>query len=265
MSHISGSLTICVLTYLRPAFALPINETEPSWVPEPKGRGTLGLVLPCLITLALCVWTTIHVNVNPEPTKRRMFAFKVAWLLLGAFAPEIVLWCSLSQYWEACAIRTRVLEIRIKRYNWLPPPCTSIWHRLWVALFEIFPKSNSNDSPAYTAQDAATTKDTSRESPPTRLHNFGMESAFFVLMGGYVLYPVESDCLPVTLTPEGFIQLYEAQRISEDDLDPSLIIDKTKADGLAKLIVCLQALVRLLPHSPISLYVLFDYNNTNLC
>ncbi|KAF8242734.1 hypothetical protein K440DRAFT_564452 [Wilcoxina mikolae CBS 423.85] len=71
-----------------------------------------------------------------------------------------------------------------------------------------------------------------------------MGCAFFVVMGGYVVHPApgEFDGIPVTLTPCGFIQLYEEKMIKEKDLEPSLIADKTKADGLAKLIVCLQAL-----------------------
>jgi len=60
-------------------------------------------------------------------------------------------------------------------------------------------------------------------------------------MEGDVLYPVGPDCIPVTLTPKGFIELYETDRIFQDELDPSLIIDKAKVDGLAKVIVCLQA------------------------
>ncbi|KAF8242900.1 hypothetical protein K440DRAFT_515263, partial [Wilcoxina mikolae CBS 423.85] len=68
---------------------------------EPAGRGTIGLVLPCVITLALCVWTAIHLNVNTRPTSGRVFAFKTAWLLMGIFGPELVLWCASSQYLEA--------------------------------------------------------------------------------------------------------------------------------------------------------------------
>jgi hypothetical protein len=107
---------------------------------------------------------------------------------------------------------------------------------------QILPEKNSMAA-QHTSQDAATAKDALKENPLTRLHNFGMESAFFVLMGGDVLLPVEPDCIPVTLTLKGFIQLYEADRIFEYELDPSLIIDIAKVDGLAKVIVCFQATV----------------------
>lgn len=39
---------------------------EPPWVPGPSQRGTLSLVFSCALTLFLCVWTTVHVNIEPE-------------------------------------------------------------------------------------------------------------------------------------------------------------------------------------------------------
>lgn len=30
---------------------------EPAWVSDPVGRGTFGLLLSCVLTLGLCVWT----------------------------------------------------------------------------------------------------------------------------------------------------------------------------------------------------------------
>lgn len=44
----------------------PANDYEPGWVSAPKTRGTLGLIFSCVITLFLCAWTTIHVNIEPE-------------------------------------------------------------------------------------------------------------------------------------------------------------------------------------------------------
>ncbi|KAE8449594.1 hypothetical protein EG329_007924 [Mollisiaceae sp. DMI_Dod_QoI] len=36
-----------------------------AWVSGPSTRGTFGLVFSCVITLFLCVWTTVHVNIDP--------------------------------------------------------------------------------------------------------------------------------------------------------------------------------------------------------
>jgi len=42
-----------------PTIISPTNDTvaEPSWVRDPDGRGTVGLLLSCVLTLGLCVWT----------------------------------------------------------------------------------------------------------------------------------------------------------------------------------------------------------------
>ncbi|PMD12848.1 hypothetical protein NA56DRAFT_652206 [Hyaloscypha hepaticicola] len=53
---------------------------EPRWKAGPKDRGTLGLVFSCVITLFLCVWTTVHVNIEPpdavNPTLARFIPIK---------------------------------------------------------------------------------------------------------------------------------------------------------------------------------------------
>ncbi|KAF8244073.1 hypothetical protein K440DRAFT_667276 [Wilcoxina mikolae CBS 423.85] len=176
--------TITVTTFAHCSSALPV-ELEPSWTPEPKGRGTLGILFSCVITLALCVWTAIHLNVIPEPTKGRIFAYKLGWVLMGMFTPEIVLWCSLAQRSEAKVVRDKLMEIRRRRWN--------------------------------------------------------LPVAFFVVMGGYVVRPNGFEGHPVTLTPRGFVILYNKGFIKDEELDPSRITDKTKADGFAKLVVCVQA------------------------
>lgn len=47
------------------------NETSllaAGWHPEPERRGTFSILSSCVITLALCVWTSIHLNI-PEHKK----------------------------------------------------------------------------------------------------------------------------------------------------------------------------------------------------
>ncbi|KAI5805990.1 hypothetical protein EDC01DRAFT_785974 [Geopyxis carbonaria] len=79
------------------------------WVAEPKGRGTFGILLTCLLTLFLCIWTTVHVNIDPvsypEPVfprtiwakvktfflelrKKRWFR-KMFWSIMGLIFPEV--------------------------------------------------------------------------------------------------------------------------------------------------------------------------------
>lgn len=66
------------------------SSNTTSWEPQPTHRGTFGLVSSCLITLFLCVWTALHLNI-PEYGKAHMQKWhKLAWLVVGFFAPELV-------------------------------------------------------------------------------------------------------------------------------------------------------------------------------
>jgi len=53
-------LVVCPTSGL-PSVVAPLNnskiDAEPSWVRGPNGRGTAGLMLSCVLTLGLCVWT----------------------------------------------------------------------------------------------------------------------------------------------------------------------------------------------------------------
>ncbi|KAK3348963.1 hypothetical protein B0T25DRAFT_481303 [Lasiosphaeria hispida] len=108
-------------------FGVANNHTV--WQPEPAGRGTYGLVLSCVITMVLCVWTAVHLNI-PEhqdqhskypntPRHKRLLRclpppqvqHKVWWLLLGLFAPEIVAWTAYEQRREAKQLYKEIKEL----------------------------------------------------------------------------------------------------------------------------------------------------------
>ena len=61
------------------------------WKSSPNSRGTFGISMPCIITMLLCVWTAVHLNVAPieegfwKPKLR-----KVGWLILALLAPEVI-------------------------------------------------------------------------------------------------------------------------------------------------------------------------------
>src|ERR1700712_543806 len=94
------------------------NETAaaPKWHAESNQRGTFSILSSCLATLALCVWSAIHINIVPNhndehdplrtpKTKRGYFRIfsdaclwifprqtwiKIGWVFLAIFAPEVV-------------------------------------------------------------------------------------------------------------------------------------------------------------------------------
>jgi hypothetical protein len=82
---------------------VPANQTA-KWHPEPTFRGTWSILSSCLITISLCVWTAVHLNV-PEHGQKDYFGGwvtmqqlrKAKWLLIGLFAPEVVRICEMKQ------------------------------------------------------------------------------------------------------------------------------------------------------------------------
>ena len=66
------------------------------WKDSPTARGTFDILSSCIITLVLCVWTAVHLNVAPPEKYWRFLLRKTGWLLLALLAPEMVAytaWC----------------------------------------------------------------------------------------------------------------------------------------------------------------------------
>lgn len=79
----------------------PELATEPWWVPEPQGRGTLGLLQSSILTLLLCVWTVLHINTFPNATALQRLLYRSKWVLIGMFFPEALLLSACLGYKEA--------------------------------------------------------------------------------------------------------------------------------------------------------------------
>lgn len=67
------------------------NSSSPRWVAEPDSRGTFIILPTCIVTLVLCVWTAIHLNVpGHKEGAMRLYMRKCGWMLLGLLIPELV-------------------------------------------------------------------------------------------------------------------------------------------------------------------------------
>ena len=78
------------------------TQISPPWVSTAGEIGTSDILWSCLLTLTACVYTAIHLNVPPAHEGRRQFFWRKAkWVALALFAPEIVLYCALTQLLEA--------------------------------------------------------------------------------------------------------------------------------------------------------------------
>ena len=69
------------------------------WQPNPQTRGTFDILSTCIITMLLCVWTAVHLNISPPGTVWGPRLRKVGWLVLALLAPEMVAYTA----WYVCS------------------------------------------------------------------------------------------------------------------------------------------------------------------
>lgn len=91
------------------------NETNVRtfiWRPGTHQRGTFNILSTCVITLGLCLWTAIHMNVPPLKSGflSRLLR-KSGWVLFGFLAPELVAFAAFQQFREARKLSDEVNQI----------------------------------------------------------------------------------------------------------------------------------------------------------
>ena len=71
------------------------------WISRPDGRGTSSILLSCIITIFLCSWSVLCLNL-PEPREGRwsFLKYKLRWQLFAIFFPEVVTSMAAEQ-WES--------------------------------------------------------------------------------------------------------------------------------------------------------------------
>lgn len=142
---------------------------------EPRGRGTLGIIISCSATFVFCIWTSVHPNIIPGTTVWYRTYYKFMYMLVALIIPEAIIMSAYGQWRMAQRIHTAW------RAHHGHQPIT------WLDTF-MFWKTTTNDG-------------------------LGIDGAFFVVMGGFVLdLPLHvSEYTPgiTTLTPLGFLKYLE--------------------------------------------------------
>ncbi|KAL8659400.1 MAG: hypothetical protein Q9202_007149 [Teloschistes flavicans] len=232
-----------------------VNGTS-SWVPEPNGRGTWSLLSTCIITISLCVWSAVHLNVPEHHKAHSQYLRKFKWLLLGLFAPELVVYVAWQQRQEANKISTEINKIYrelgplSRERDPLPPDTDSSSRPLAdIQNSQPYPANshtpdNNESSDSRSVRHPPTIPSVPESSPP-----WGLVQGFFALMGGFNLDVAGADqpFLPdgitrASLTADGLEFLLRHEPESLPHITAEEIKDKSKADGLKKTLVCAQAL-----------------------
>jgi hypothetical protein len=81
------------------------NEIAPSWATTRNIRGTKDLLWTSVLTLFICVYTVVHLNVPPPNEGPVGFMLrKTKWVLISILAPEISLAMAMQQWLVARAL-----------------------------------------------------------------------------------------------------------------------------------------------------------------
>ncbi|KAI9765430.1 MAG: hypothetical protein M1840_007388 [Geoglossum simile] len=193
------------------------------WRSEPATRGTFRLLSSCLITLSLCVYTALHLNMFPKGHGRTtIFWKKFQWALMGMFAPELVLFTSWIQRQSA---KQLVIEVN-----------------------KCFERQKIEQGDRV-----------------TRRHQWTIVHGFYAGMGGFVFDTNDADSpayIPnsplVPLTAQGVLVIAELGYLP--DISEEFILDKSKADDIAKSLAIIQAtwllvqcITRVASHLPLTM------------
>ncbi|KAK0663475.1 hypothetical protein QBC41DRAFT_368084 [Cercophora samala] len=87
------------------------TEIAPAWVEDAPYRGTASILWSCVVALAACVYSTLHLNI-PAPGRMGywpVFWKKTGWVFTVLFAPEVVLVVACGEFlkarWLQCKLR----------------------------------------------------------------------------------------------------------------------------------------------------------------
>ena len=230
------------------------NNGTTHWEPDPTDRrGTWSILSTCIITLTLCVYTSLHLNVPAHKSSATStFLMKAKYVLFGLLAPELIVFNAWRQRTVATSLVARLRKDRGRRQP------TPFLRRLFVGLKTLPRKiyqgiralpqrltgkleriNHENSLPLVVGKDPW--------ADITLIHGF------YIVMGGYT-FDISQDTKPriwppkvdrLTPSPMAVLGCLISQDKNLREVVPFLseeeIWDKSKANGLAKAIVCVQA------------------------
>ena len=72
------------------------------YVGQPDYRGTIDIIWSCLITLGICVWAMLHLNVPARTDSEfTLILRRSRWMLIAVLAPELVMLFAIGQWASA--------------------------------------------------------------------------------------------------------------------------------------------------------------------
>ncbi|KAI4199934.1 MAG: hypothetical protein LQ350_004286 [Teloschistes chrysophthalmus] len=88
------------------------------WVDQPNTRGTYDIIQTCFLTIFLCTWTCLHLNIPAanEGTWKPILR-KVRWMILTILGPEFVAALAAGQRANAKRVRDQFYDLGCKQWT----------------------------------------------------------------------------------------------------------------------------------------------------
>ena len=233
------------------------------YVSGPSGRGTLSLVVSCMSTLIICVWTALHLNVPPPKNNMRQKLLRfVRCVLTGVCFPELV-FCTAWFQWHSA----RQLGAIVKKISDLTALPMSVKLGCLHSLQES--GNSGRGKQAQTLGDGISSQDCLHEQHPSasnsstlpklevqqKVHTWTTTHSLFATSGGFVFDLDDQNCgmkekdammpfLPqdcprrMTITASGMAFLARCGHLP--NVSEAEIADKSKANNIAKVLVIMQ-------------------------
>jgi hypothetical protein len=95
------------------------NILASGWVSGPNDRGTIDIIWSCFLTIFLCTWTAICLNLpHAKDGGLEMFGRKAKWMFWAIVSPELVLSIAIGQYASARRSVKRFRKLGIDEDKW---------------------------------------------------------------------------------------------------------------------------------------------------
>lgn len=246
------------------------EEFEPGWVSGPTTRGTLNIIFTCVITLFLCVWTTVQVNIEPpqDNINRTLFklipplenqwlgkllagriARKLGWSCVTIIVPEAVLAIAAYERRAAYLLHDAIKDPETKK----PWDLTLCYYAVMggFVIAEPIDSTSAPDAPSIELPEPASSSQPEKdETVPTdpQPSTVVPDDEYKTVTKTIKVTKVDRAIARVkagenqrrTLTPQGVYLIYKNSKLP--NITAADVKDKNKASTLTKTIVFLQAL-----------------------
>ena len=184
------------------------------WTAQPDGRGTLDIIWSCVITMFLCSWSVLCMNMpGPKESRIQILWRKLSLTALGVLCPELIFELALGQWFSA---RQSIIDFNASGFG--GASAKDKWYES-IRIKKMYAKGT------HTAQNHAQGRWT-------------MKDAYFTDMGGFILHT--RDQLPFPIDAKQLHYLVSRWHLPLPVLNHRVIEDKNKVDGLLRFITLCQ-------------------------